>query len=79
MKSNWIYNWTVSFMETKTLAKLARKKAYNSTCLQPDNLKIHTGKLQGNESVLVTNSAKNNYFKSDQKYAKYIAEGAVAK
>ena len=62
MKYNWIYNWAVSFMETKKLAKLAIKKAYNSTCLQSDNFKIQIGKWQGNESVLVPNSKKNNYF-----------------
>ena len=66
-------------METKKLAKPERKKAYNSTFLQSDNFKIHTGKLQGNELVLVTNSKKKNYFKSDQKAAKNITEEAVTK
>ena len=31
IKYNWMYNWTVSFMETKKLAKSARKTAENST------------------------------------------------
>ena len=66
-------------METKKLAKPERKKAYNSTFLQSDNFKIHAGKWQGNKLVLVTNSKKKNYFKSDQKSAKYISEEAVAK
>ena len=65
-------------METKTLLKIAIKAADNSACLHSDRFKINTGKYQGNESVLVTNTKKDNYFKSDQKSAKYISEEAVA-
>ena len=37
MKYNRKSNWTVSIMQTKKLAKPARKKADNSACLQSDS------------------------------------------
>ena len=58
MKSNWKYNLTVSFMETKPLTKEARKAADNLSCLHSDCFIINIEKLQVNESVLVVKLRK---------------------
>ena len=49
-------------METKQLAKSARKEADNPTCLNSDNIEINTEKSQGNESVLVYQLKKKTFF-----------------
>ena len=54
-------------METKKLAKAARKPADNSTCLHSDSFEINIGKSQGNKSVLVPNSRKNLFLQSPTK------------
>ena len=44
MKFNLKCNWTVSFMDNKSLTKSERKAADNSTCLHSDSFEINIGK-----------------------------------
>ena len=46
-------------METKKLAKSARKSADNSTWLHSDIFEINTGNFKVNESVLVSQLREN--------------------
>ena len=66
-------------MESKKLAKAARKATDNSTYLHSDIFKINRGKLQGNESFLVAQpQQKKASLVSGQKSAKRITEKAVS-
>ena len=62
----------VSLRDISKELKSARTKAYYSTCLQWKGFEIHTGKLQGNESVLFAQTMKKNSLESDQNNLKQI-------
>ena len=62
-------------METKHLSKSAK----NSTFLHPDSFEIYTGKLQYNESVLVSQlQEKLSYLEYYQNIDEHIAEESDA-
>ena len=46
-------------METRQLSRAPIESEDDSTCLCPDIFEINTGKSQGSESVLGTNSKKH--------------------
>ena len=66
-------------METKRLAKAARKAADNSTYSQSNSFKTNRGKLKGNKSVLVVQlQGKPSSLKSGKIPAKHITEESVS-
>ena len=62
----------VSLMDITKELKSTRTKAYYSICLQWKSFEIHTGKLQGNESVLVAQPIKKVSLESDQNNPKQL-------